>query len=540
MRLNASWLRACALAVGGAAMAARSGAQATKAEDCAGWLLAAYDVAGTANNVAEHKIGKTNAARLAVDWVFDSSRAGTTVRPIHATPVVDNDGNSYVGDFGGTFFAIDASGRLVWSASTLPPTPELSALFPGSATLIVGGAALATRRAYVIFADANGRVYARDRRTGREIWTVASLDANPLGGVVGNSLSIIGDTILVGLSSLENYAFVLQQNGVAIDCCTHQGGVVALDLATGAVRWRYAAVPQAAALPANQAPYTLGPSGADVWSQPSVDVATNTVYLSTGQNLSPTSDGHSTSTSDAIIALDFRTGAPKWVHQFTSDDIWAVGIPNPNPLTGQPVDMDLGDGPKIYRLANGRMVIGAGQKDGRFHVLDAATGQLVRTTQVIAPRNDLGGFQTGGAVGEGSVFQHGLNATAGFSTCNTGACPYQGFDGVVAALTPDGSGVRWTVRVPGSPILGGLALANGVVYFQSPVEEAAPLSDPPQWGFYAVDSASGAILRRLTFPGRAIASPVVANGHVYATSGNGALPAYGFVQQGSLIRLSAQ
>jgi polyvinyl alcohol dehydrogenase (cytochrome) len=183
---------------------------------------------------------------------------------------------------------------------------------------------------------------------------------------------------------------------------------VALDLATGSERWRHNLVATAQPLPASAAPFLLGPAGADIWSQPTYDADTNTIYASTGQNLSPDAEGHSTPTSDAIVAVDIATGARKWVHQFTANDIWAVGVTNPNPVTGQPIDMDLGDAPKIYRLHDGRKVVGAGQKDGRYHVLDAATGELVRTTAVIPARNDLGGFQTGGAFADGTVFQHGL------------------------------------------------------------------------------------------------------------------------------------
>jgi len=507
-----------------------------------GWELAGYDETASAFNANERRLGPNNVARLKVDWVFDETAAGQPVRPIHATPVIDADGNAYVGDLGGRFYSVSPSGTLRWTFAADAPTPELGALVAPElgapdGSPFLGGAALATERPYVVAGDANGRIYARRLDTGDEVWTARGLDANPLGGVSGNSVAVYGDTVLVGMSSLENYAFVLSSAGLRVDCCSHQGELVALDLATGAERWRYVTSPPAAPLPPAAAPFVLGPAGGDIWSQPTLDVDTHTVYVSTGQNLSPTADGHSTPTSDAIIALDGSNGAVEWVHQFTQNDIWAVGVPNPNPVTGQLLDMDLGDAPKIYRLPNGRKVVAAGQKDGRYHVLDAATGDLVKTTQVLAARNDLGGFQTGGAFAYGMAFEHGLNATAGFDTCEDGSCPYEGFDGTVVALSADGARRIWSVNVPVSPLLGGIAVANRVVYFQSPVEEANPQTDAPRWGLYAIDALSGAVLERMTFAGRAIASPVVSDGHVYVTSGNGALPAYGIMPKGGLVRL---
>jgi polyvinyl alcohol dehydrogenase (cytochrome) len=507
-----------------------------------GWDVAGYDESGSAFNPSEHRLGPRNVGSLKVDWVFDENAAGRPVRPMHATPVIDTDGNVYVGDLGGRFYSISSAGTLRWTFAADAPTLELGALVspelgPPDGAPFLGGAAIATERPYVVAGDANGRVYARRLEDGSEVWTARGLDANPLGGVAGNSVAVYGDTVLVGMSSLENYAFVLSAGGLRVDCCSHQGALVALDLATGAERWRYVTSPPAAPLPPAAAPFVLGPAGGDIWSQPTLDVETRTVFVSTGQNLSPTADGHSTPTSDAIVALDGGSGAVKWVHQFTPNDIWAVGVPNPNPVTGQLLDMDLGDAPKVYRLPNGRKVVGAGQKDGRYHVLDAATGNDVKTTQVLSPRNDLGGFQTGGAFAYGTVFEHGLNATAGFDICDTGSCPYQGFDGTVVALSADGARQLWSVKLPASPLLGGIAVANRVVYFQSPVEERTPQSDAPLWGLYAVDAATGTVLKRLTFPGRAIASPVVSDGHVYVTNGNGALPAYGIVPQGGLIRL---
>ena len=52
----------------------------------------------------------------------------------------------------------------------------------------------------------------------------------------------------------------------------------------------------------------FGPSGAAVWSAPTVDVERNTLYVATGNSYSnPAAD-----TSDAVIALDLNTGRMQW------------------------------------------------------------------------------------------------------------------------------------------------------------------------------------------------------------------------------------
>ena len=95
-----------------------------------GWPVAGFDAEATGHNATERRLRAGNVDRLAVEWTFDSASAGRTVRAIHASPVVDRNGNTFVGDFAGTFFAIDARGALSWAFSADPPTPELGALFP--------------------------------------------------------------------------------------------------------------------------------------------------------------------------------------------------------------------------------------------------------------------------------------------------------------------------------------------------------------------------------------------------------------------------
>src|SRR5690606_24461379 len=160
------------------------------------------------------------------------------------------------------------------------------------------------------------------------------------------------------------------------------------------------------------------------------------------------------------------------------------------------------------------------------------------TTRHIEPRNALGGFQTGGAVAYGRVYQHGIHTDQGPTDCEYGPCAFSGFEGRVMALSPTGKHVVWSLSIEGSPLVGGLAVANRVPCSRAAFGGDELLVYSRRWALCAVDSLDGEILRRFVFVGRAVSSPVVAGGHVYVAAGNGALPAYGVDPAGSLTRLS--
>lgn len=493
------------------------------------WPIATYDPSGSANNERERRVGRRNAADLELKWTFDEAASGAPVGAIHATPVVA-DNETYVGSFSGTFYAIDENGGQMWSVTTLAPDPLLAA-FVGSSAPIVAGAALPSSDDSVLFGDIAGVVYKLDRRTGAEIWR-ADVNSHPLGGVWG-SLLVTRDTVYVPLAAFEPLAPLIPD----YTCCTHRGGVVALDLATGATRWRYEAIRES-----EQSTFpelitqlggieTFGPSGADVWTAPTLDEEKHTLYVGTGQLFSRSADGTGPRTYDAVIALDSRTGQERWVTQFSDSlDVFRFDIPNPDPVTGVWVNRDISGSPKIYRLPRhgSRKVVAAGQKNGDFHVLDARSGEVVSTEAYLAQAVSEGGFQTGGALDQGIVLEHGVTATT------TLGAPY---DGKVLGITPDGRSLKWEITRPGSPLFGGLAVANGVLYFQSPFEESvSDPGNPATWALFAVDTRSGTILKRIPFAGRAMNGPVVSRGRVYAGFGNavvngitGADPAGGVV-----------
>jgi polyvinyl alcohol dehydrogenase (cytochrome) len=189
---------------------------------------------------------------------------------------------------------------------------------------------------------------------------------------------------------------------------------------------------------------------------------------------------------------------------------------------------DLGDSPKLYRSSTGKDVIGIGQKSGDYHVLDRETGELLHSTHHLQQANSLGGFQNGGAYSDGRVFQHGLNGLD-----QTGSGP---FDASLLALSRSGRRVLWRFDRSGSGFIGNLAVANGVVYLVSTVEEAP--GEPPASALYALDADTGEVLLRDASLPRAISSPVVSRGRVLVGFGNAAVDALGVDTAGGLICFS--
>jgi polyvinyl alcohol dehydrogenase (cytochrome) len=88
-------------------------------------------------------------------------------------------------------------------------------------------------------------------------------------------------------------------------CCTFRGALVALNLEDGSIAWRTYTTDKPERLGKNAVGADrFGPSGAPIWSGPTLDTKRNLVYATTGQNYSSPATG----TSDAVIAMDTTTG----------------------------------------------------------------------------------------------------------------------------------------------------------------------------------------------------------------------------------------
>ena len=102
-------------------------------------------------------------------------------------------------------------------------------------------------------------------------------------------------------------------------CCTFRGSITAVRVRDGSVVWKTYLVdaPKKTGTTAVGTD-TFGPSGAGVWSAPTVDAARGVLYVTTGDNYSHPA----TATSDAVMALDLKTGRIVWSRQTTPGDVY--------------------------------------------------------------------------------------------------------------------------------------------------------------------------------------------------------------------------
>jgi polyvinyl alcohol dehydrogenase (cytochrome) len=152
-------------------------------------------------------------------------------------------------------------------------------------------------------------------------------------------------------------------------CCTFRGSITAFRARSGEVLWKTYIVdkPERSGQTAAGTP-TFGPSGAGVWSRPTVDAARGLLYITTGDNYSHPA----TTTSDAIMALDLKTGRAVWSRQMTSADVYnsACGAKAVNCPANNGPDYDFGSSPILVHTANGHDLLVAGQKSGIVYAVD--------------------------------------------------------------------------------------------------------------------------------------------------------------------------
>lgn len=506
-------------------------------------------------NSGETALGKDTAGKLVEKWRFPAAGDDRKIGVVHATPVVV-DGHVYFGTVTDpTFFALKPNGALNWSYR-LAQRPSAKSGAREESPGIYGSALV--RDDTVYFADLAGYFYALNRQNGEERWKIDTRaetfpDAHPLNGTFASPIHADGKIVFVGGAFEQWYA-----HNPKYKACTGRAYVVALEPKTGKIVWKYDVGPKPEPL---DPPITIkdswgehvfhcGPATSTIWSTPSFDPATKTIFFGTDTNNAPrrpTKDDPRLDTkyACALIAVDAATGREKWVTQINPGDIWHRGMRAYDPKTGRYLDQSIGDTPKVFTIErDGKpvSVVGAGCKNGGFYVLEAATGKIVAQTPVytgkpalpldpppdsrmLALPGPLGGLQTGCATDGKSIFTNGLDTlllgtqdtekgslgapTAGRVVCISADTRTERWRHERPKTVPAGKGLRLLLKDAGDPVASGVAVANGVVYFTTTMSKK----------LIALDAATGSTLKEI-YIGAVWSGPAVSRGRVYVGTGN--------------------
>ena len=239
---------------------------------------------------------------------------------------------------------------------------------------------------------AGQNAYAFDAATGTQLWKVRIADH--FASMITAAPLLYRGVLYFGVSSFEEALPPMP----TYECCTFRGSVVALKADTGELLWRtytIASAPQPTEK--NKAGVQMhGPSGAGVWSTPTFDAERGIVYVATGDDYShPAAE-----TSDAVLALDAKTGKLLWSRQVTVGDVFNnactfPGNPNCPPPSGK--DLDFGQPPMLVALAGGRTELLIGQKSGVAYALDPDKEGAILWQTRVGDGGSLGGMMWGSA-----------------------------------------------------------------------------------------------------------------------------------------------
>jgi len=298
-----------------------------------------------------------------------------------AAPAVQS-GVLFVGSASGVIHAMSAkSGCIYWTFQADGPVR--------AATLIAENGA----RRSVLFGDQIGWFYSLDALTGRVLWK-RKIDQHEATRLTGSAVALDG-TAFVPAASWEE----TRSGNAKYPCCTFRGSVTALRVSDGSVVWKSYTVGPPKKTGVNRIGIPqFGPSGAGIWSAPTIDTKRGPLYITTGDNYSQPA----TKTSDAVLALNLKSGQIVWSQQMTAGDVYSNGgCPDEGSTCGP--DFDFGSSALLVSH-QGRDLLIAGQKSGVVYALDPdAKGKILWQARV-GKGGITGGIQWGMAGDEDKVY----------------------------------------------------------------------------------------------------------------------------------------
>lgn len=458
------------------------------------WPTAGGNLANTRSAV-EAKISTHNVHQLHVQWEYlttpDSGTTTAAIGSVSATPAVA--GNTvYFTDWAGNIHAVaKKTGSLIWKKNFLTDisAPGMTLNYSTNTPAVAGNKLLVGNNYFIgaplcapntIPTQALGCVtgdgaivVALDRKNGNVLWRT-KVDAHPAAKVTG-SVSVHGGTVYVPVASWEEEWSRSHTDPTdpakPYSCCSFRGSLVALDVRTGAMKWKtYLSVGKDTEGLPEELKQLLGEKGffgvSTYGHSPAIDVRRKQVYIATAQtytapeaavkceearrmtgradaNIDGLPEGVTCNTlneklktfGNAMLALDTQTGAIKWAYFARKYDAWVHSCDAPDFGIGgifPPIlfatprsnvancpklpgpDYGFGGQPMLLRnvsTAKGvrRDLVIAGNKDGRVFALNADNGQLIWEAKA-DPGSIYGGIQFGMASDGKRIYTGTTNA----------------------------------------------------------------------------------------------------------------------------------
>jgi PQQ-dependent dehydrogenase (methanol/ethanol family) len=302
------------------------------------------------------KINKSSVKDLGLAWSLDLD----THRGQEATPLVI-DGVMYSTSAWSKVQAIDAaSGKLLWQYD--PRVPGETGV---KACCDVVNRGVAAYRGRLYLGTLDGRLVAIDAATGKEAWSVVTVDQSKAYTITG-APRVIKDLVIIGNGGAEF--------GV-------RGYVSAYDVDTGKMAWRFYTVPGDPSQPFESPALAMAAKtwkgewwklggGGTAWDAMAYDPELDLLYIGTG-NGSPWNQkirspgGGDNLFLSSVIALRPQTGEYVWHYQTTPGESWDYTATQHIILA----DLTIANQP--------RKVLMQAPKNGFFYVIDRTNGKLL-------------------------------------------------------------------------------------------------------------------------------------------------------------------
>jgi outer membrane protein assembly factor BamB len=479
-----------------------------------GWPSHGYNYGNHRSNPRETFIDVENAGALGIKWRFDVATfdAGAGLKSITSTPAVGN-GLVYATSWSGKIYALDQeTGEVVWDYQSSADFLGIE----GSPTLTADGRVIIT---------VDKTLECLDARDGSLLWSTPLTEVPEL--EMWGAATVANGRVFVGIAS------------AADSPCASEGQLVAVDLDTGEVLWRYLTTPAMVcrtdtAVECSEdedcprgGPCVVG-RGAGITARPAVDPTGEIVFANTVGCFTFPSIGD----SDSLLSFDAATGDVRWKNRVRPPEQFGYCPDDEAAECREDADCSEGtcrakgafhdfgflNGPLYVGAAEtgiGRGLVVSGSKDGSLYAVDPDTGEPVWTNEVVpvpvSPGLAAWGLFNGAiAYGAGHVYA-GLHDVA----------PSVDPDHLQAFRITDGA-TAWAR--PFDRTWGDTSLANGVLFIgdcgdNTICKPACNDEDCLPGSYYVVDAADGRIVKRFSTPAAVAGGAAIVDGVVYAPYG---------------------